>query len=123
MTAGVRVTGRLSIVSLLKLAPTVVVSRAEGASPVTTIVSSAAVTSIEASERAVPPRGSVAVRSEGQYGIDAGLIASMPVRTEADGSWSVVEGLEIDPFSRSRIDASVQELREERDAVSDLIPT
>lgn len=65
---------------------------------------------------------SVAICSSGQYGIDEGLIASMPVRVAADGSWSVVEGVEIDDFSRTRIDATVQELREERDAVSDLIP-
>jgi malate dehydrogenase len=65
---------------------------------------------------------SVAVCSQGEYGIDAGLIASMPVRTDDSGNWSVVEGVEIDAFSRGRIDASVQELREERDAVRDLIP-
>ena len=65
---------------------------------------------------------SVAVCSTGEYGIDAGLMASMPIRTNADGSWSVVEGVNIDEFSRGKIDASVQELREEREAVSDLIP-
>ena len=65
---------------------------------------------------------SVAVCSNGEYGIDTGLIASMPIRTNADGSWSVVEGVNIDEFSRGKIDASVQELREEREAVSDLIP-
>ena len=65
---------------------------------------------------------SVAVCSEGQYGTEAGLIVSMPIRTNADGSWSVVEGVDIDDFSRARIDASVQELAEERDAVKDLIP-
>jgi malate dehydrogenase len=66
---------------------------------------------------------SVAVCSQGQYGIDAGLIASMPIRTDGAGNWSVVEGVEIDAFSRGRIDASVQELREEREAVSGLIPS
>jgi malate dehydrogenase len=65
---------------------------------------------------------SVAVCSAGQYGIDSGLIASMPIRTDDNGNWSVVEGIEIDDFSRGKIDASVQELREEREAVSDLIP-
>jgi malate dehydrogenase len=65
---------------------------------------------------------SVAVRSAGQYGIDEGLIASMPIRVDLAGNWSVLEGVEIDEFSRSRIDASVQELREEREAVSELIP-
>ena len=66
---------------------------------------------------------SVAICSDGQYGIDAGLIASMPIRTNADGSWSVVEGVVIDAFSRERIDASTTELREEREAVKDLIPS
>ena len=66
---------------------------------------------------------SVAICSEGQYGIDKGLIASMPVRCESDGVWSVVEGVEIDDFSKSKIEESVSELREERDAVSDLIPS
>jgi malate dehydrogenase len=66
---------------------------------------------------------SVAICSQGQYGIDAGLIASMPVRTEADGSLTVVEGLEIEAFSQEKIDATVNELREERDAVKDLIPS
>jgi malate dehydrogenase len=65
---------------------------------------------------------SVAVCSAGQYGIDEGLIASMPIRVDLAGNWSVLEGVEIDEFSRSRIDASVQELREEREAVSELIP-
>jgi len=65
---------------------------------------------------------SVAVCSAGQYGIDEGLIASMPIRVDLAGNWSVQEGLEVDEFSRSRIDASVQELREEREAISELIP-
>ena len=66
---------------------------------------------------------SVAICSEGQYGIDEGLIASMPVRCDSDGVWSVVEGVEIDEFSKSKIEESVSELREEREAVSDLIPS
>ncbi|GAA5493988.1 malate dehydrogenase [Rubritalea halochordaticola] len=64
---------------------------------------------------------SVAVCSNGEYGIDTGLIASMPIRTSDGKSWEVVEGVEIDAFSRDRIDASVQELREEREAVQDLM--
>ena len=64
---------------------------------------------------------SVAVCSNGEYGIDTGLIASMPIRTCDGKSWEVVEGVEIDAFSRDRIDASVQELREEREAVQDLM--
>ena len=62
---------------------------------------------------------SMAVASEGGYGVPEGLISSFPV-TCADGAWSVVQGLEIDDFSRARIDASVAELGEERDMVKGL---
>ena len=62
---------------------------------------------------------SMAVASEGGYGVPEGLISSFPV-TCADGVWSVVQGLEIDDFSRARIDASVAELGEERDMVRGL---
>jgi malate dehydrogenase len=65
---------------------------------------------------------SVAVCADGSYGIEAGLIASMPVRTAADGRWEVVQGVPIDDFSRGKIDASVAELIEERDAVKELLP-
>jgi malate dehydrogenase len=59
---------------------------------------------------------SVCICSGGQYGIDEGLIASMPVRSDGE-LWEVVDGVEIDEFSRVKIDATVAELREERDAV------
>ena len=62
---------------------------------------------------------SMAVPSDGSYGVDEGLISSFPC-TCADGEYSIVQGLEIDDFSRARIDASVAELREERDAVAEL---
>ncbi len=62
---------------------------------------------------------SMGVRSDGSYGVPEGLISSFPCTT-ADGKWSIVPGLEIDPFSRGRIDASVAELAEERDAVTEL---
>ena len=64
---------------------------------------------------------SVCVCSDGSYGIDAGLIASMPIRVDAEGRWDVVPGVELDDFSREKLDATVQELREERDAVADLL--
>jgi malate dehydrogenase len=64
---------------------------------------------------------SVAVCSSGEYGIDAGLIASMPIRTSDGKTWEVVEGVEINDFSRQKIDATVQELREEKEAVSGLL--
>jgi malate dehydrogenase len=62
---------------------------------------------------------SMAVVSDGSYGVPEGLISSFPVTTK-DGSWEIVQGLEIDDFSRGRIDASVAELAEERDAVTEL---
>jgi malate dehydrogenase len=65
---------------------------------------------------------SVAVYSDGSYGIEKGLMASMPIRTISDGKWEVVQGLPIDDFSREKIDASINELKEERDAVKDLLP-
>ena len=65
---------------------------------------------------------SVAVCSDGSYGIESGLIVSMPIRTKADGSWEVVQGLPIDAFSQEKIDTTVNELKEERDAVKHLLP-
>lgn len=62
---------------------------------------------------------SMAVRSDGSYGVPEGIVSSFPVTTSA-GDWSIVQGLEIDDFSRGRIDASVAELQEEKDAVTQL---
>jgi malate dehydrogenase len=62
---------------------------------------------------------SMAVRSSGEYDVPEGLVSSFPVVTN-DGDWTIVEGLEIDEFSRGRIDASTAELAEERDAVKEL---
>ena len=59
---------------------------------------------------------SMAVPSDGSYGVPEGLISSFPC-TCANGSYSIVQGLDIDAYSRAKIDASVNELREERDAV------
>jgi malate dehydrogenase len=62
---------------------------------------------------------SMAVRSDGSYGVPEGLVSSFPVTTTG-GDWSIVQGLEIDDFSRGRIDASVAELADEKDAVTQL---
>jgi malate dehydrogenase len=62
---------------------------------------------------------SMAVPSDGSYGVPEGLVSSFPCTCE-DGEWEIVQGLEIDDWSRSRIDTSVSELTEERQAVSDL---
>jgi malate dehydrogenase len=62
---------------------------------------------------------SMAVISDGSYGVPEGLISSFPVTTK-DGNWTIVQGLEIDDFSRGRIDKSTAELADERKAVTDL---
>ena len=62
---------------------------------------------------------SVALPSDGSYGVPEGLISSFPC-VARDGTWEIVQGLDIDEFSRGRIDASVGELAEERDAVREL---
>ncbi|MEV6413398.1 malate dehydrogenase [Kribbella sp. NPDC051718] len=62
---------------------------------------------------------SMAVVSDGSYGVPEGIISSFPV-TAKDGNWEIVQGLEINDFSRGKIDASTKELGEERDAVKAL---
>ncbi len=64
---------------------------------------------------------SVCVCSDGSYGVDKGLISSFPIRSTEKG-WEIVQDVPVNEFSRGKIDASVQELREERDAVADLLP-
>ena len=62
---------------------------------------------------------SMGVPTDGSYGVEEGIVAGLPCKC-SNGEWSVVEGLDVPEFSRSRIDTSVAELREERDAVSQL---
>ncbi|MYT68620.1 MULTISPECIES: malate dehydrogenase [unclassified Streptomyces] len=62
---------------------------------------------------------SMGIPSDGSYGVPEGLISSFPVTTK-DGKYEIVQGLEINEFSRTRIDASVKELAEEREAVRGL---
>lgn len=64
---------------------------------------------------------SMGVISDGSYGIEEGLIYSFPCRC-VDGDWSIVPDLEINDFSRQKMQATEQELREERDAVAHLLP-
>jgi malate dehydrogenase len=61
----------------------------------------------------------MAVPSDGSYGVPEGLVSSFPCVCR-DGEWSIVQGLEIDAYSRAKIDASVAELAEERDEVKKL---
>jgi malate dehydrogenase len=65
---------------------------------------------------------SVAVSSDGSYGIPLGIITSMPIRTLQGGKWEVVQGVPVDAFSQGKIDLTITELLEERDAVKQLIP-
>ncbi|NED16405.1 malate dehydrogenase [Streptomyces sp. SID9124] len=62
---------------------------------------------------------SMGIPSDGSYGVPEGIISSFPVTTK-DGAYEIVQGLDINEFSRARIDASVKELTEERDAVREL---
>jgi malate dehydrogenase len=63
---------------------------------------------------------SVAVCGDGSYGIEKGLITSYPIRSTGK-SWEIVQGLPISDFSRSKIDATINELKEERSLVAELI--
>ncbi len=63
---------------------------------------------------------SVAVCSDGSYGTQSGLITSFPVRSDGD-KWEIVQGLPVNDYSRTKIDASVAELAEEHSMVSELL--
>jgi malate dehydrogenase len=63
---------------------------------------------------------SVAVCSDGSYGIDKGLICSFPIRTRG-GKWEIVQGVQLNEFGRAKTDASVAELKEEKALVGELI--
>ncbi len=62
---------------------------------------------------------SSSVASDGSYGVPEGLISSFPCKA-VNGEWEIIQGVEINEFSRGKIDASVAELAEERDAVREL---
>jgi malate dehydrogenase len=64
---------------------------------------------------------SIALCSDGSYGVEAGLISSFPTRSRGE-KLEIVQGLPINPFSRARIDATVNELKEERAVLADLMP-
>jgi len=64
---------------------------------------------------------SMGVYSDGSYGIAEGLIYSFPCRCK-DGEWEIVQGVEVNDFSRAKMQASEQELAEERDGVKHLLP-
>lgn len=64
---------------------------------------------------------SVAICSDGSYGVEQGLISSFPIQSDGKG-WQIVQGVPVNDFSRAKIDASVNELKEERSMVSNLLP-
>jgi malate dehydrogenase len=64
---------------------------------------------------------SMAVTSDGSYGVPEGLISSFPVRCPGDGTYEIVQGVELDPFGQERLDRTVAELVQERETVTDLL--
>ena len=64
---------------------------------------------------------SVAVYSDGSYGVEEGLITSFPIAA-SNGGWEIVQGLPLNEFSQAKIDATNNELKEERDAIKELLP-
>ena len=65
---------------------------------------------------------SVCVCSDGSYGVETGLISSFPIRSTGS-KWEIVQGVPVNEFSRGKIDASVNELKEERSMVAELLPS
>jgi malate dehydrogenase len=63
---------------------------------------------------------SAAVYSDGSYGIDKGLVSGFPLRTDGK-NWSIVEGFKVDEFGREKIDITINELKQEREVVKDLL--
>jgi len=64
---------------------------------------------------------SMAVPSDGSYGVPEGLISGFPVTTDGSGGYEIVQGLELSGFTQSKLDATVAELQEERAAVADML--
>jgi malate dehydrogenase len=64
---------------------------------------------------------SAAVASDGSYGVDDGLIFSFPLRSDGKGSYEIVQGLALSDFAREKVAVTLNELREERDVVADLL--
>ena len=64
---------------------------------------------------------SVCVKSDGSYGVPEGLISSFPVRSDGQGGWEIVQGIELNDFLKERIEKSAAELETERELVSDLL--
>ncbi|MGB0581168.1 MAG: malate dehydrogenase [Limisphaerales bacterium] len=66
---------------------------------------------------------SVCVASDGSYDVEEGLMTSFPIRVDSEGAWKIVQGVPINDFSREKINASVDELKQEKEMVKDLLPS
>lgn len=64
---------------------------------------------------------SAGVVSDGSYGVPEGLVSSFPVRAKKGGGWEIVQGLEVDAFSREKLKKTISELEAEREVVKDLL--
>ena len=64
---------------------------------------------------------SMAVPSDGSYGVPEGLISGFPVTTDGNGTYEIVQGLELSDFARAKLQGSLDELQQERDAVADML--
>lgn len=64
---------------------------------------------------------SMAVPSDGSYGVPEGLVYGFPCATDGKGGYEIVQGIELSDYAQTKLDATTAELQEERDAVSDLI--
>ena len=64
---------------------------------------------------------SAAVPSDGSYGVDEGLLSSFPITSDGQGNYSIVQGLSMSDWARAKLEASLEELRTEREIVADLL--
>jgi malate dehydrogenase len=98
------------------------VIEARGASSAAS-AANAAIDSVVSAETETPAGDwvSLAVVSQGQYGIPEGLVFGYPLRCDGKGGWEVVEGLELDAFARERVRITTEELEQERAEVQDLL--
>ncbi|MCA9097281.1 MAG: malate dehydrogenase [Planctomycetaceae bacterium] len=97
------------------------VIKARGASSAAS-AANAALDTLKAISRPTPAGNffSACVCSDGSYGIDQDLICSFPLTTDGK-NWKIVQGLDINPFAKEKIDTTVNELKTERDTVKDLL--
>jgi malate dehydrogenase len=63
----------------------------------------------------------MAIPSDGSYGVPEGLISGFPVTTDGRGGYEIVQGLELSDFATSKLQATIDELQSERDAVADML--